>query len=415
MRICFWTIALICIGLLLLEGDTLQAEESFEVEVGLDFAGPVKLKDGQFFAITRSLKAMYSSDGGRTWKDTGPIVDREGRPFRGNTMRPQSLIRLQSGALAVNYWERARADAPGLVVNRSYFAKSLDEGKTWSKRVQVAWLGSPAYSTWMIQTKTTRLVMANEYAYDHKDLDRAVCICTSFYSDDEGQTWQESDDSLILRHPDSRIFDDLSVPCITQTADGRLLMFMRNEVGRIAQSYSKSDGQEWTAASLTDLVSSNSEIWLTQIPTTGDLLCVWNQASTEEIKTGYYRARLTSAISKDNGKSWENFRTVAMSPGQKEIARIANPKPPAYLRSPGAVPPKELTAPEGFHMNTFPRVKFIDGMAYLVYNHRVYKYPEGATRWKREYSERRLRAFPISWFYDKKSPEQAPKVPFGSK
>ena len=376
------------------------AQDTPEIEVGLDFVGPVKLKDGQFFALTRGQAAMYSSDGGRTWPDTATPVDQEGRPLRG---RPFSLIRLQSGALAVTYWRRRSAQEPGLGAESMYFTKSMDEGTTWSTPVRVNWPGSPAYAQWLIQTKTGRLVLANEYWYEHKGSDTGLGICTAYYSDDEGKTWAESADSIILRKGRA-LFDSLQVPCISETADGRLLMFMRNEVGRIAQSYSEDGGQHWTAASLNDLVSSNSEIWLSQIPGTGDLLCVWNQASTQEVKTGYYRARLTSAISKDSGATWEHFRTLAMSPGQKRITRIANPSPPAHLSSPGAVPPKELTAPEGFHMNTFPRVKFIGDKAYLVYNHRVYKYPEGSTRWKREYNSRRLRVIPIAWFYGDQDP-----------
>ena len=415
MKICLWTVGLICIAAPLLEGKSLQAEEPFEVEVGLDFVGPIKLKDGRFLGLTRGVKAMYSADGGRTWTDGGILLDTEGQKIRGKTLRPWSLIRLKSGALAAGYWQRRRADAKGVGQQDYYFVKSVDEGKTWSKPVHVNWPGTPAWPVWMIQTKTGRLVLPNEYWYDHQAADIGIGICTAYYSDDEGKSWQESPDSLFVWEKDGDMVAGTEVPCAAETADGRILMFMRTKVGRIARSYSKDDGEHWSEASLTDLVSSNSELWLTQIPTTGDLLCVWNQASTEEVKTGYYRARLTSAISKDSGKTWENFRTVAMSPGQKKITRIAKPRPPANLKSQGAVPPRELTAPEGFHMNTFPRVKFIGDTAYLVYNHRIYKYPEGATRWKREYNSRRLRAFPISWFYDKQSPEQAPKVPFGGK
>ncbi len=420
MGIYSWAVGLMCIGGLLLVGQSLQAGDVlFEVEVGIhDFVGPIKLKDGRFLCLTRGVKAMYSADGGRTWTDGGILLDTEGQKI-GNSLRPWSLIRLKSGALAAGYWQRRRADAGGVAgtwgVQDYYLIKSVDEGKSWSNPVHVNWPRTPAWPQWLIQTKTGRLVLANEYWYDHLAADIGIGICTAYYSDDEGESWHESPDSLFVWEKDGAMVAGAEVPCAAETADGRILMFMRTKVGRIAQSYSKDDGEHWSKASLTDLVSSNAELYLTRIPTTGDLLCVWNQASTVEIRTGFRRARLTSAISKDSGKTWENFRTVAMSPGQRKIARVTNPKPPEYMKEPGAVPPKQYTAPEGFHMNTFPRVKFIDGMAYLVYNHRVYKYPEGATKWKREYSERRLRAFPISWFYDKKSPEQAPKVPFESK
>lgn len=395
----------VLIACVVVASQTARAAEEilFEVEVDVGFAGPIKLKDGRLFAVHRHLEGCHSSDGGRTWESAGPLADSTKTPLRKRQkrlLRPHTFIRLQSGALAITYWQGVSSKVAPLAKQACHFVKSVDEGVSWSEPVQVTWPGTPAYPTWMIQTATGRLVLANEYWYPHKSSDSGVGICTAFYSDDEGKTWAESGDSLILRRENAAIFDSIQVPCIAETAAGRLLMFARNEVGRIAYSYSKDGGERWTPAALTDLVSSNSEIWLTRIPATGDLLCVWNQADTGEIGTGFYRARLTSATSKDSGKTWENFRTVATSPGMKELSRIADPKPPAYLKSAGAVPPKDLVAKEGFFMNTFPRVRFIDETAYLVYNHRVYKYPERGTRWKREYNKRRLRAFKIKWFYE---------------
>ena len=378
-------------------------ETGFEVEVGVGFTGPIKLADGRLLAVQRKLEGYHSTDGGRTWNSSGPLRDEEGMPLRRRQkqlLRPFTLIRLQSGAIAITYWRGVSADVAPMAEQATYIIKSVDEGETWSDPVEVTWPRTPAYAQWMIQTAQGRLVLANEYWYTHTDSDSGVGICAAHYSDDEGKTWAESADSLILRRSNGALLDSLQVPCIAETADGRLLMFMRNEVGRIAASYSEDGGVHWTSATLTDLVSSNSEIWLTRIPTTGDLLCVWNQADAGEVGTGFYRARLTAAISKDSGKTWGHFRTVATSPGMKQVSRIVDPPPPGYCKSVGAVPAKELTAKEGYFMNTFPRLKFIDDTAYLVYNHRLYRYPEGESRWKREYNVRRLRAFPIAWFYE---------------
>lgn len=387
---------------LLVGSNALAGGIHFEVEVPEDFTGPIKLKDGRLFAVHRGLVATCSPDGGRTWEEAGPIVDSQRRPFKGNTLRPFGIIRFQSGAIGISYWERVRRQNR-LGCQCGYFTKSLDEGTTWSDPVQTTRPNTPSYPTYLIQSPTGRLLLSNEYWYDQAG-DRGMGVCTMLYSDDEGQNWNESSESLFVWEVDGALLHGVEVPCVSPTADGRLLMFMRTKVQRIAQSHSDDDGQHWRPVALNDLISSNSEVWLTQIPTTGDLLCVWNQADSEEIRTGFYRGRLTSAISEDSGQSWSHFRTVATSPGMKRVDRIPPSQPPGYLKTGGAVPSKELTAPEGFWMNRFPRVKFIGETAYLVYNHRVYTYPESSPKWNRIYDERRLRVLPIDWFYGKATP-----------
>ena len=381
-----------------LAGGISMADEIFEIEAPKRFVGPIKLKDGRLFGIDRSFTGLCSADGGRTWKQSGPLVDQKGKTFRKGT-RPWSLIRLQSGAIGITY-ETIPPSQAGRIGPRygTFFRESADEGKTWSAPARVSWANTPANPTWLIQTKNGRLLLPNEYWYTQPG-DRGMGICTMFYSDDEGKTWRESPESLFAWEKDGAVIGGAEVPCVAETADGKLLMFMRTELQRIAQSYSTDGGVHWSPVTLNSLPSSRSEVWLAQIPTTGDLLCVWNQASTQEIKTGYYRARLTSAISKDSGKTWENFRTVAMSPGQEKVTRITNDTPPSHLKSIGAVPSKELTATEGFHMNRAPRVKFVGDKAYIVYTHRIYKYP--GEKFKCVYNQDKLRVLPISWFYKK--------------
>ena len=381
----------------------------FEVEVPVDFNGPVELKDGSLFGISRHLIATYSTDGGRTWKDSGVIVGETGREINGGegsfTLRPFSLIRLRSGAIALIYLKCIKADSdnnpvkfPGPGNPVCYFIKSLDEGKTWSVPVRINQSAMPFWAQWMIQTKTGRLVLEAEYFF-HQPEQRKMAVSTCYYSDDEGSTWNVSTENLYVWENDGALIGMVEEPSIAETNDGRLLMFMRTELGRIAQSYSPDDGTHWQPVTLNELVSSRAELWLAKIPTTGDLLCVWNQATDEEIKTGFYRARLTSAISKDSGETWEHFRTVAASPGMKKITRLADPDPPRFLRAGGAVPPKELVSPEGFWMNRNPRISFVGEKVFMVYEHRVYRYPDGSETWERVYNKRRLRVFPVEWFY----------------
>ena len=344
------------------------------------------------------LKILHSADGGRTWQNGGAMINRDGTEFTGKDPVVKNVIRMASGAIAVAYWEKLPKQI-GTRHLQSYFRKSIDEGKTWSDPVQVTWPNTPTVTTFLMQMSSGRLIVPNAYVYDQeteKHIHNTMQISTVFYSDDEGETWEESADSVFVgkEYRGARV-TSVEEPAIAETADGRLLMFMRTGVQRIAQSYSNDGGEHWEQGVLNSLVSSLAAIWLTRIPTTGDLLCVWNQSSAEETATGYYRSRLTSAISKDSGATWQNFRTLASGPGIKEIDRITDPEPPGFLESSGVVPEPGRIPREGHRTVRHPRVRFIDDRAFFTFDDRWYNQQGEKTSmtWK-------LRALPVSWFYE---------------
>ncbi len=387
---------------LLLGTSAAAVETGFDVEVPYGFVGPLSLQDARLFAIDRlTMTRLFSTDGGRTWKDTGPLVDSSGRPVLGSGQQRghlPSLIRLASGAIALKYDIRSSADDSRL---DCWIVRSTDEAATWSEPVLITRSQSRSNATWLTQTKGGRLVLPTEYWFQQAD-DRGIGICTALYSDDEGRSWSESKDTLWVWENGGARQGACEVPTVVETADGRLLMFMRTWYQRIAQSYSKDGGQTWSPAKLNDLVSSNSEIFLAQIPKTGHLLCIWNQADAREIKAGYYRARLTAAVSKDSGASWGSFRTIIQSPGQMQVGRISPAGAHEFLRTPIPVPTQEGMLAEEFHMNRAPRICFIGQHAFVRYTHRRYKYVDGKR--ERTVNQTRLRAIPTDWFYEAARP-----------
>ncbi len=382
-----------------------MTDQLFEIEIPFRFVGPIQLKDGRLLGLEWPMKKLYSADGGRTWQNEGPLVNRDGTEFIGEDPVPKNMIRMTSGAIAINYWEKV-PKAKGTRTLETYFRKSLDEGETWSDPVRVTRPDTPAGTTFMMQMNNGRLIVPNSYSYAQDSQNyrhNNMQISTVFYSDDEGETWDESVDSVFVG-AENRGADAASAgeSVIAETADGRLLMFMRTEVQRIAQSYSTDGGVHWEQGVLNSLVSSLSPIWLTRIPTTGDLLCVWNQSTSEETATGYYRSRLTSAITRDSGATWQNFRTLVCAPGSKNIGRITNPDPPGFLQSPSAMPPElDRIPPEGHRTVRHPRIRFIDDIAYVTFDDRWYN--QQGEKFKDPDCRRdkwMLRAVPISWFYE---------------
>jgi len=376
--------------------------------------------------LYQSDQYRTSTDGGGTW--SGP------QPLRCPEMgSPQGLgcLRLQSGTLAASYRRKTAEDRQPF-----HMAVSNDDGETWDGPYEMNLLGSPYYDT-VIQLSSGRLLAPSRTCFsnlDHPGLcyEEAsswgrwkglrlqvtghyhypeIDIAAVSYSDDGGQTWEQCEGKLMGWFdaegiPNGRCgVTACDEPSVAETADGRVLFFARSTVGRIVQSYSSDGGQTWTAVRPTDLASSYSPPRLRRIPQTGDLMCVWNQVSREEIRRGYRRGRLSVAISKDSGGSWGNFKTLEVSEGIEDIARIA----PEYPVTPVIGLPDVGELPNGFATFDYPNIGSAQDKVYIMYT-RSWVAPaeeqeEPVTLGERmqttaaKPAETVLRVYPLEWFY----------------
>jgi hypothetical protein len=350
------------------------------------------------------------------------------------------MIRLKSGALAIY----GRKNAKGAIPWEYYFSKSTDEGKTWSPGALITNYPSfyPMYHS-LIQLDSGRLLLSGYwegldaappdverytrggwgfwrgkvlFMEGHRGVEMSINL--TYYSDDEGKTWKQCEGGIF------GWFDeygdpngaggmlDLSEPTSAATKDGRVLMFSRSKTGRLVQCYSLNEGETWYSAQPTELASSQSPPLLINIPSTRDLLCVWNQMSAEEIRRGFLRARLSVAISKDNGLTWKNFKTLELQQGMEEVDRIT-PEFPIARRL--VARPGIGKLPDGFMMFTYPNVDIIGDLVFVRY---ARMWPRAITgkeskrdaalplMWPK-YEEREaemtgegvMRIYPLDWFY----------------
>jgi len=315
---------------------------------------------------------VLSGDGGETWD--GPyLMNLLGNPYY------DTVIQLSSGRLlAPSRTGFSNAEHPGLC---------YEEASSWG--------------TW----KGLRLQVAGHYHYPEID------IAAVSYSDDDGKTWKQCEGKLMGWFDGEGIPNGrggvtaCDEPGVAETADGRVLFFARSTVGCIVQSYSSDEGETWTAVRPSELASSYSPPRLRRIPQTGDLMCVWNQVSREEIRRGYRRGRLSVAISTDSGGSWGNFKTLEVSEGIEDIARIATEYPVA----PVIGLPDIGEVPEGFATFDYANVGFAQDKVYIMYS-RSWVAPaeepeEALTLGERMQSdavkpgEAVLRVYPLEWFY----------------
>ena len=273
----------------------------------------VELKDGKLlFVFSRftegggdndraHLARTYSEDGGRTWSEPDVVVETEGRM---NVMSV-SLLRLASGELMMSYLRKNSTSDCRPVVRFSH-----DEGRTWSEPVEVT--EEVCYyvvnNDRVVQLSSGRLVMpVAVYCPEHGKHGVAPSRC--FISDDGGRTWR-------MGKGEARMQEgvDAQEPGVVELEDGRLMMLIRNRIGYIYRSYSEDGGETWTTPESTGIPCAKaSPISCKRIPSTGHLLMVWNHRPPDSPEPNR-RTPLTCAVSRDEGKTWENLRDIETDP-----------------------------------------------------------------------------------------------------
>ena len=367
-----------------------------------------------------------SEDAGVSWGEPFRFMQ-SGKPFEGTPMKV-GITRLDSGDLGTVYFKEETFPHTANYKTRGfYYSTSSDDGRTWTEGIpmdmprefdldkgagHVLWGGFTQLSTgrliepayWFFGGRypeenpdTPPPVTATigghvmKRVADGHSYEGAMAGCYTYYSDDMGETWTRCTGSIIvwpLPNEDNQGgFGATTEPVIIELKDGRVMMVVRTTVGRLYQSYSEDGGEHWTQGKPTDLASGEVPCWLSRLKTTGDLLVIWNQLSHEEIKKGYSRGRLSVAISKDEGNTWENHRTVECSAGLDDIDRI-EPVPAQHVRA-----QLDLgVLPTDFTRSHYPQLALVHGKVDMMYSHD--RVVDG-----KFVRQCKLKVVPEEWFY----------------
>ena len=376
--------------------------------------------DGRLGVLTSAGDRGVSDDGARTieklssftWpdppaRDAGPVMGGHGG-YDG----PAGFVKMKSGNVGMT-WTQTYPVGGNMDVFRFYFRTSDDEGETWSQDVLVNKgedKGAPLFGT-LRQLASGRLiqpvrwchwggpqlrtcsvctcdgeVMDHEGHGHHPELEIAYC----YFSDDEGKTWSRSVGDVIGWFQDGwGNFLSIDEPAVEQLPDGRLLMISRSLVGRLLTSFSEDDGATWSIPEVTHIGADGAPCMIRRLPETGDILCVWNQQSANEIRRGLRRCRLASAITRD-GKTWEHFRSIEWHPHVPERSEYIEPEEKIQLtRALDDV--GEL--PEGFGCSSYSTVDVNGDEVIIAYGHTIGRHPKTA------YGAMKYRILPVDWFY----------------
>ncbi|MDF2378551.1 MAG: sialidase family protein [Verrucomicrobiales bacterium] len=285
------------------EGDFIQLKDGRLLFVYTHFTG------GGSDHAAGHLASRESRDGGKTWsKEDQLVVAREG----GFNNMSVSLLRLQSGDIALFYLIK-----DSLQDCRPFLRISKDEAKTWSEPIPCITDEIGYYvlnNDRVIQLPSGRLLFAvARHSVPGSDKLDFKGELMSYYSDDQGRSWKRSANMLTpeITRSNQRVYQE---PGLVELRDGSLLMFIRTNAGAQLFSYSHDDGVTWTEPVRSPLLSPTSPATIERIPSTGDLLAVWNNHENiaEELKNK--RTPFSLAISKDEGKTWTNVRTLEDDP-----------------------------------------------------------------------------------------------------
>ncbi|MDR1723564.1 MAG: glycoside hydrolase [Tannerella sp.] len=278
----------------------------------------VTLKDGRIMFIythftgkstsdyaPAHLAARYSSDGGKTWTQNDKLVlENEG----GMNIMSVSLLRLNNGKIALFYAQK-NSETDCIPIIRI----SSDDGETWGEQTACI-TDKKGYfvlnNSRVIQLKSGRILMAVALHQEPEQKWQNKGALFVYYSDDMGRTWTSS----------PKVPDNTDIitqePGLVKLKDGRIMMFIRASGGVQQLSYSSDDGETWSHIEPSNLHSPLSPASIKRIPSTKDLLAVWNNNDGSNPSIKGKRTPLTVAVSKDEGKTWLHVNDIETDPDE---------------------------------------------------------------------------------------------------
>ena len=276
----------------------------------------VQLKDGailwSYTLDGQGLMGMRSTDQGRTWSAGAVLMPGPQAPATGRTVHP-SFLRLKNGNILLSYIYSTYPTTP--YFGHNYYRLSADEGKTWTD--QYIMTPHPGYvivhNDRLVQLASGRILAIGEYkAHMPSSDDHSGYAGISFFSDDEGYSWQVSKNIVDMAPIE---FQEAGA---VELKDGRILMLGRSYSGYAVKAYSSDGGETWSKGEKVEGISMPYAGMPTikRIPSTGDLLLIWiSERSVDKVKPQVQRrCALTAVISKDEGLTFENPRHIARDP-----------------------------------------------------------------------------------------------------
>jgi len=260
--------------------------------------------DSSDFAHAR-IQAVESTDEGRTWGPRRVLQENVGQL---NVMSV-SLFRLLPGAIfdgpiGFLYLQK---DSPSKL--NAFLRVSDDEGATFGPPIRTT--VAPGYhvvNNDRVTVLSSGRLIAPAASVVREGVADLSYKSSCFLSDDQGKTWRRS--RSIVGYAKRGAME----PEVVELDGGRLLMHMRTQMGHIVVSESNDGGETWSEPRNWGVAAPEAPSTLRRIPSTGDLLLVWNDSIKPGTDHGGHRTPLTAAVSRDEGKTWSRPVTLEADP-----------------------------------------------------------------------------------------------------
>ena len=246
-------------------------------------------ESGSDFAKAQ-IVGRVSHDGGQTWGAPRTLQENTGG------MNVMSVTLRRNGSeISMYYLQKNDVNDLDMFVRAS-----SDEGKTFGKATLVT--ADSGYhvinNDRVTQLSSGRLLVPAASTSDVKTVNHFVSHC--YISDDVGKTWRNGNG-----HVDAPKRGAME-PEVVELNDGRVLMIVRTQLGYIGKSYSSDGGETWSKLESLGVRAPEAPSTLRRIPSTGDLVLIFNDTFTPGAGHGGKRTPLTAAISSDEGLTWKN-------------------------------------------------------------------------------------------------------------
>ncbi|MEW6356846.1 MAG: sialidase family protein [Planctomycetota bacterium] len=274
----------------------------------------IRLKDGTLLMsyTEGDIKAIRSTDQGKTWGEPLVLVPRPQPPEKGHFAHP-SFLRTKNGDILMSYIYSTHPTTP--YYGHNYYCRSADEGKTWTR--QFVLTPHPGYylvhNDRLFTLSTGRIVAMGEYkAHFPSTKDHSGFVGTAFFSDDDGYSWQASRNVVDMMPVEVQEAGGVELK------DGRVMMFARTYSGFPVRAYSDDGCETWSKGEkIEELKMPYAGLpTVTRIPSTGDLLFIWigERSVDKDNPKIHRRCALTCAISRDEGKTFEHIQNIVRDP-----------------------------------------------------------------------------------------------------
>ncbi len=286
------------------EGDTIELAD------GRILLAYTHFTDGSGDASSGFIAGRYSSDGGQSWTTEDVVLASN---TGDQNVMSASFIRMQNDDIGMFYLEKN-----SLQDCRPMLRTSDDEGQTWSAASKCIADDDVGYFVMnndrVVRLDSGRLVLPvalhNRPAWSAPDW-RGELMC--YLSDDDGLTWRRSQDTL-LGPSTGTTRVTTQEPGVIEMINGSLQMICRTDAGSQYTSSSSDGGETWLSLGPSNIISPRSPAIIERIPTTDELLLVWNDHSSIPSSLAGKRTPFNVGISDDEGQTWHNILTLEDDP-----------------------------------------------------------------------------------------------------